>query len=112
MNLGFTNPFRRQLSGQQLPSYSGTAYGDFGGVDDYGNAGGLPSYAGEFDSLPADYGAYSGSAPAPSAPKKRKKGLKQGLAAASAMGEMPDITQGMQPVQPFRMTGGLLGGMR
>jgi hypothetical protein len=89
--------------GLGLPTYDAHmgSYGEMGGAD-Y-----LPQLPG-YDPLSA---TMTGVAPKKG---KGKKMLKKGLAGAAAMADagMPDITQGMQPVQPFRMTGGLLGGMR
>lgn len=120
MNLGFSK-LKSLFGGKSaagaapLPEFSGTSYGGaaaFGGLpDDYGNIGGLASYAGEFDSLPSDYGAYSNIEPTSPSKASWKKKLKKGLASREEQ-QQPDITQGMQPVQPFRLTGGLLGGMR
>lgn len=120
MNLGFSK-LKSLFDGKAaaattpLPDFTGTAYGGaaaFGSLpDDNGNIGGLPNYGGEFDSLPSDYGAYSNLAPSGATKKGKfnRKKFKQGAEAAAGQ---PDITQGMQPAQPFRMTGGLLGGMR
>lgn len=69
---------------------------------------------------PADpYGYYPmadpvAAAPVPAGKKKKKYGapdVKTALRSAASLGDM-DITQGMQPVRPFSLTGGLLGGMR
>jgi len=88
--------------GLGLPTYDAHmgSYGEMGGAD-Y-----LPQLPG-YDPLSA---TMTGTPPKKG--KFNKKKLKQGMEAAAAMGSPTDITQGMQPVQPFRMTGGLLGGMR
>ena len=41
--------------------------------------------------------------------KEKKKGLKEMLAGVGALGQQPDIYQGMPAQQPFRLTGGLMG---
>lgn len=41
--------------------------------------------------------------------KKKRPGAKDMLAGLGALGQQPDIYQGMPAQQPFRLTGGLMG---